>query len=102
MDIYNILDKIEKNPGMILGEYSFKALYFFVLGYGEGYSLAGGALESGEPPFQEFGKWLNIKLDLPPNVKNWYQIIRDEYQDDAAAMRQFFVLLTEFRSSKVA
>jgi hypothetical protein len=95
--VFELLEKISKKPGLYLGTASITALRHFLVGY----KFA--RQEMGFPPteaeldfYQEFQPWLQNHFHLQ-TVNSWDKILLFKFIDEKVAFANFFLLLEEFR-----
>jgi hypothetical protein len=95
--VFELLEKINQQPGLYLGTESITALRHFLVGY----KFARQEMEvlpSDEELdfYQEFQPWLQIQLHVR-TANSWDKIILLQSIDEKAAFEHFFRLLKEFR-----
>lgn len=97
--LFEVLQKIEKSPGMYLGRPSVSDLFMFLAGYEFARNEMGSSLTEAEQLFyDEFQPWLQQKLNVT-SVTSWAKLIMLSCQDEKAGFEQFFKLLHEFMQS---
>jgi hypothetical protein len=95
--IFDLLNRVEKSPGMYLGYPSVSSLFMFLNGYEVARSEMGLALTAEEEQFYaEFQPWLQQKLGVR-SVTSWSKLIMLSCHDERAGFDKFFDLLAEFR-----
>jgi hypothetical protein len=95
-DLFEVLEKIRKSPGMYLGRPSVSDLFMFLTGYEFARSEQGIELTDAEESFwDEFQPWLQNKLGIA-SVTSWAKLIMLSCHDEKAGFELFFRLLDEF------
>jgi hypothetical protein len=95
-DLFEVLEKIQKSPGMYLGRPSVSDLFMFLAGYELARSEQGIELTDVEEAFwDEFQPWLQNKLGIA-SVTSWAKLIILSCHDEKAGFELFFQLLDEF------
>ncbi len=98
-DLFEVLEKIEKSPGMYLGRPSVSDLFMFILGYEFARSEMDIELTEAEAKFyEEFQPWLQKKLGVK-SVTSWAKLIMLSCHDEKIGFETFYRLLAEFRQS---
>ncbi|MEL6399689.1 MAG: hypothetical protein AAFR26_11460 [Cyanobacteria bacterium J06626_4] len=96
--VFNLLDRIQKSPGMYLGYPSVNALFMVLNGYEIARSELGTELTAEEERFyEEFQPWLQQKLGVK-SVTSWAKLIMLSCHDEKTGFEKFFELLDEFRN----
>lgn len=97
--LFEVLQKIEKSPGLYIGRPSVSDLFMFLIGYEFARSEMGIALTDAEQQFYEdFQPWLQQKMGVA-SVTSWAKLIMLSCHDEKAGFEQFFRLLYEFMQS---
>ncbi|QDV18208.1 hypothetical protein Pan153_28650 [Gimesia panareensis] len=115
--LYDILDKIEKQPAMYVGEPILKNTFLFLIGY-EMAMIDAGVENATEPEFSDFHEFVRQKLFFSDSSAGWARMIlavaagydpRQITWEDLEqlfppevhreSLRLFFQLLKEFRSA---
>jgi hypothetical protein len=97
--LFEVLEKIQKSPGMFLGRPSVSDLFMFLTGYEFARSEQGIELTESEEIFwNEFQPWLQHKLGVT-SVTSWAKLIMLSCHDEKAGFELFFQLLGEFQTS---
>ena len=95
--VFDLLDRIQKKPGMYLGYPSVQGLFMFLNGYEFGRGEGGIELTADEEAFyDEFQPWLQRKLGIQ-SVTSWDKLIMLSCHDERTGFERFFDLLSEFR-----
>ena len=98
-NLFEILQKIEKSPGMYIGHPSVSDLFMFIVGYEFARSEMDIELTEAETKFhEEFQPWLQKKLGVK-SVTSWAKLIMLSCHDEKIGFESFYRLLTEFRQS---
>jgi hypothetical protein len=101
-DLFEVLEKIQKSPGMHLGRPSVSDLFVFLTGYEFARSEQGVELTDVEEAFwDEFQPWLQKKLGIT-SVTSWAKLIMLSCHDEKAGFELFFRLLDEFNQRNQA
>lgn len=97
-DLFNLLEKVQKKPGLYIGRPSVGELFMFLAGY------KAAKLEMGVKPteeelrfYREFQPWLQKRFSLT-TTNSWAKIIQFYSKNDQEAFERFFELSNEFRS----
>ncbi len=95
-NLFKVLDKLKKAPGMYLGRPSVSDLFMFLVGYEFARTEMGQNLTPKEEYFYEnFQPWLQEKLGVQ-SVTSWGKLIMLSCHDEKAGFDKFFQLLDEF------
>ncbi|NJK53653.1 MAG: hypothetical protein HC936_14155 [Leptolyngbyaceae cyanobacterium SU_3_3] len=95
-DLFEVLEKIQKSPGLYLGRPSVSDLFLFLAGYELARSEQGIELTEAEESFwDEFQPWLQNKLGVS-SVTSWAKLIMLSCHDEKEGFELFFRLLDEF------
>lgn len=95
--VFELLNRIQQNPGMYLGYPSVHGLFMFLNGYEVARGEMGVELTEEEEGFYtEFQPWLQQKLGVR-SVTSWAKLIMLSCHDERAGFEKFFALLNEFR-----
>ena len=98
-DLFQVLEKIEKSPGMYIGRPSVSDLFMFIVGYEFARSEMDIELSEAEDRFyEEFQPWLQKKLGVN-SVTSWAKLIMLSCHDEKIGFESFYRLLAEFRQS---
>ncbi|MCX6044776.1 MAG: hypothetical protein NT075_06650 [Chloroflexi bacterium] len=100
-DYYDLLQQIQKKPGLYIGNASISSLYMFLIGYNSARRQLSIPLSDQEREFQEFQPWLQEKFSIKTS-QAWSKIILFYAVDERDAFERFFVLFHEFLHSKRA
>jgi hypothetical protein len=101
-DLFEVLGKIRKSPGMYLGRPSVSDLFMFLTGYECARSEQGIELTDAEEAFwDEFQPWLQNRLGIA-SVTSWAKLIMLSCHDEKAGFELFFRLLDEFNQRNQA
>ncbi|MBW4518185.1 MAG: hypothetical protein KME16_00435 [Scytolyngbya sp. HA4215-MV1] len=95
MELYDLLQAIEKRPAMYLGQPSITQLSSFLAGYFFARRQLGISETEQEQRFSEFQAWIEKKFNLNSS-QSWDEAIRGFAQDEPSALSQFFALFNEF------
>jgi hypothetical protein len=96
-DLFGVLEKVRKNPGMYLGRPSVSDLFMFLTGFEFARSEQGIELTDAEEAFwDEFQPWLQNRLGIA-SVTSWTKLIMLSCHDEKAGFELFFRLLDEFK-----
>ncbi len=99
-DLFTLLQKIEKSPGMYIGRPAVTDLYLFLVGYEFARSEIDIELT---PPaarfYREFQPWLQRKMGVK-TVTSWAKLIMLSCHDEKKGFESFYQLLAEFRNSE--
>jgi hypothetical protein len=99
IDLFEVLQKIEKSPGMYIGRSSVSDLFMFIVGYEFSRSEMDIELSEAENKFyEEFQPWLQKKLGVK-SVTSWAKLIMLSCHDEKIGFESFYRLLAEFRQS---
>jgi hypothetical protein len=100
--LFEVLEKIQKSPGIYLGRPSVSGLFMFLAGYELARSEQGIELTDVEESFwDEFQPWLQNKLGVG-SVTSWAKLIMLSCHDQKAGFELFFLLLDEFNQRNQA
>ena len=95
--VFDLLERVQRSPGMYLGYPSVRDLFMFLNGYELARSEAGIELTVEEDLFyDEFQPWLQQKLGVR-SVTSWAKLIMLSCHDEKVGFEKFFELLAEFR-----
>jgi len=95
--VFDLLHRIQKNPGMYLGYPSVSDLFMLLNGYELARSELGMNLTAEEEYFfGEFQPWLQHKLGVK-SVTSWAKLIMLSCHDEKTGFMTFFTLLDEFK-----
>jgi hypothetical protein len=101
-DLFEVLEKIRKSPGLYLGRPSVSDLFMFLTGYEFARSEQGIELTDVEESFwDEFQPWLQNKLGIA-SVTSWAKLIMLSCHDEKAGFELFFRLMDEFNQRNQA
>ena len=98
-DLFEVLEKIEKSPGMYIGRPTVSDLFMFI----NGYEFARGEMdieltEAEDKVYEEFQPWLQKKLGVR-SVTSWAKLIMLSCHDEKIGFESFYRLLAEFKRS---
>lgn len=100
--LFEVLEKIQKSPGLYLGRPSVSDLFTFLAGYECARSEQGIELTDAEEAFwDEFQPWLQNKLGIA-SVTSWAKLIMLSCHDEKAGFELFFRLMDEFKQRNQA
>lgn len=94
--IYDVLARIRSKPAMYIGEKSIVRLDAFLQGISTGLAMANLALRDVHD-FRRFYDWVARRLGFYESTSGWCNMILSKSSNDEEALKQFFVLLDEFR-----
>lgn len=96
-DLFEVLEKIRRSPGLYLGRSSVSDLFIFLAGYESARNEQGIELTHAEKSFwDEFQPWLQNRLGIA-SVMSWAKLIMLSCHDEKAGFELFFRLLDEFK-----
>ena len=97
--LFEVLQKIQKSPGMYIGRPSVSDLFMFIVGYEFARSEMDIELTEAEARFyEEFQPWLQSKLGVK-SVTSWAKLIMLSCHDEKIGFESFYRFLAEFRQS---
>jgi hypothetical protein len=96
---HEVLQQIQKKPGLYIGNASISNLYMFLTGYQFARRQLNIPVSTEEQEFQRFQPWLQEKFGLKTS-HSWSQIILFYSTDERDAFERFFNLLQEFWQHK--
>ncbi len=96
---YELLDRIQKKPGMYIGSPSISHLFMFLCGYQHARDLLETPFTQQEEEFAEFQPWLQKRFAVNTSA-SWDKIILFYSTDESHAFDIFFDLLQEFIKDK--
>lgn len=96
---HELLQQIQKKPGLYIGNASISNLYMFLTGYQFARRQLNIPLSNEEKEFQYFQTWLQEKFGVKTS-QSWSQIILFYSADERDAFERFFNLLQEFGQHK--
>jgi hypothetical protein len=100
-NLFDLLQKIEKNPGMYIGRPSVSDLFMFIVGYEFARGENDSELTDSEESFHtDFQPWLQKRLDIS-SVASWAKLIMLTCYSEQEGFKQFFELLNEFQQQKI-
>jgi hypothetical protein len=100
-DIYDILEKVKKNPNKYLGRTSVIALKGFISGYILAKRDMGVPLTDREEDFQKFQEWMNYRFSRYCIKETaWEKILILLSNDENRALDSFFHQLESFKVRK--
>lgn len=100
--VFDLLNRVQKSPGMYLGHPSVNSLFMFLNGYEVAKADMGVELTAEENNFyEEFQPWLQRKLGVR-SVTSWAKLIMLSCHDERAGFEKFFELLAEFRQQEMS
>ncbi len=94
-DFYELLQQIQKKPGLYIGSPSINGLYMFLTGYQFARRQLGIPLLPQEREFREFQPWLQKNFGITTS-QSWSQLILFHVVDERDAFERFFELFQEF------
>jgi hypothetical protein len=99
--LFEILEKIRKQPGMYIGKPSVSDLFIFLVGYKTARrELAIEPTEKELEFYGEFQPWLQNRLEMM-TVNSWAKMIEFRCVNETEAFDYFFELLDEFWQRQV-
>jgi hypothetical protein len=100
-NLFNLFQKIEKNPGMYIGRPSVSDLFMFVVGYEFARGESDLDLTDSEESFHaDFQPWLQQRLGIN-SVASWAKLIMLTCHSEQEGFKQFFELLNEFQHQNI-
>ena len=96
---YELLDRIQKKPGIYIGSRSISNLFMFLCGYQHARDLLETPVTKQEEKFTEFQPWLQKRFAINTSA-SWAKIILLYSTDESHAFDTFFDILEEFVNSK--
>ncbi len=96
LDLYDLIENIEKRPAMYLGQADLTHLGAFLAGYFFARRQFGIPETQQEQEFSEFQAWVERKFNVNYS-QPWEKIIRFFSPDETTSLQQFFVLFHEFK-----
>ena len=100
-NIYNLIDLVERRPGMYIGDARISSLRSFLDGYQFAATVHNIEKKQVFPPFWYFHEWAMHKYGWGESTAGWKNIILEENQnDEELALTKCFELLKEFRTLK--
>ncbi|MEO1404661.1 MAG: hypothetical protein AAFV72_25900 [Cyanobacteria bacterium J06635_1] len=98
--VFDLLARVQQNPGMYLGYPSVNSLFMFLNGYEVARGEMGVELTAEEEVFyDDFQPWLQQKLGVH-SVTSWAKLIMLSCHDERAGFDKFFELLGEFQQQR--
>jgi hypothetical protein len=94
-NIYQLIDRIKKRPGMYLGKPSIIRLKAFLDGYMGARQDLGFPLTEQEEKFNHFQEWIQTRFKITSS-HSWADIILFYSADEKEALNQFFELFDQF------
>jgi len=98
-DYYELIQQIQKKPGLYIGSPSISSLYMFLTGYQFARRHLSIPLSPQEREFREFQPWLQKKFGTATS-QSWSQLILFHAADERDAFERFFDLFQEFLRCK--
>ncbi|MBD2183872.1 hypothetical protein [Aerosakkonema funiforme] len=98
-ELYDLLSKIQRKPGMYIGSPSVSDLFMFLCGYHHSHQELGIPFSEQEKEFREFQPWLQKKFKISTSA-SWARVILLYSADEADAFKNFFDLLAEFKAQQ--
>ena len=100
-NIYDLIELIEKRPGMYIRDARISSLRSFLDGYQFSAMVHNIEKEQVFPPFWYFHEWAMHKYGWGESTAGWKNIILEENQnDEELALTKCFELIREFRTLK--
>lgn len=97
--LFEVLQEVEKSPGIYLGRPSVSDLFMFLVGYEFAWNQMEIELtETEQLFFDDFQPWLQQKLNVT-SVASWAKLIMLSCHDEKAGFERFFRFLREFMQS---
>ncbi|MEG4999865.1 hypothetical protein [Microcoleus sp. B4-D4] len=97
--LYELLDRIQKKPGMYIGSPSISNLFMFLCGYQHARDLLETPFTEQEEEFAKFQPWLQKRFAVNTSA-SWAKVILFYSTDESQAFDTFFDLLQEFIKDK--
>ncbi len=98
-DVFELLDQIQKKPGLYLGYPTVTGLYMFLNGYSYARQDQGLPLTQQEKSFEQFQGWIQQRFQIKATV-SWAKIILLHTADERSGFERFFDLLAQFRQEE--
>ena len=99
LDLFDLIQNIEKRPAMYLGQADLTHLSAFLSGYFFARRQSGIPETAQETQFSEFQAWVEQKFNINYS-QPWEKIIRFFSPDETSSLQQFFILFHEFTESQ--
>jgi hypothetical protein len=100
-NLFDLLQKIEKNPGLYIARPSVSDLFMFLVGYEFARAESDVDLTDSEESFHaDFQPWLQQKLGIK-SVASWAKLIMLTCHTEQEGFKQFFDLLHEFQRQNI-
>lgn len=96
-NLYELIERLKKRPGMYLGKASIIRFKSFLDGYVGARNDFGFPLTQDEQKFNQFQEWIQERFKITSS-HSWADIILFYSQDERDALKQFFELFEEFRN----
>ncbi|MBW4572390.1 MAG: hypothetical protein KME31_31710 [Tolypothrix carrinoi HA7290-LM1] len=96
-DLYELLGRMKKRPGMYLGDNSITRLDMYLRGYTQARTEVGLDPTDEEIEFEGFQKWVQEKYEIKSN-QSWAKIILFFSMDEHEALERFFELYEEYQN----
>lgn len=93
--LYDLLQRIEKRPGMYLGRCSITRLKMLLVGYSLARRELNLPLSQQEKEFDRFQEWIQKRFEIASS-QGWDSIILFHSVDEKDALEKFFKLFAEF------
>jgi hypothetical protein len=99
--LYDLLDRIRKDPRQYLQRWTLTSLDDFLLGFSVAQhgAVHGNFSTQDEPPFDDFAVW--FPLHHGSQAPGYSSVIKPESHNTRAAFDRFFEYLTAFRTRKL-
>jgi len=95
LDLYDLIENIQKRPAMYLGQADLTHLGAFLAGYFFARRQIGIPETQQEQEFAAFQAWIEQKFKVSYS-QPWEKIIRFFSPDETTSLQQFFILFNEF------
>jgi hypothetical protein len=95
----DLLQSIQRRPGMYLGQASITLLQAFLQGYVFASRDAAGSAASEVPDLNEFTRWLCAKFGVREGYR-WDRLMLFFHRSESRAFEEFFSLLSEFEAEQ--
>lgn len=93
--VYDLLDEIRRDTGLLIGEPSITVLWGFIHGF-----MAAGRVKLSDaetPEFSAFHDWIAQRLGFGESTSGWRRMLLASTGDEETAFDRFFAELDAFR-----
>ena len=97
--IYDVLDWIQRRPGLAIAQPELVRVYAFLIGYQCALGRQRLTFRHADPDFHRFHDWIAQRLDYRESTSGWHNMIRGRCSSEREAFDRFYELLAEFRAS---